>query len=81
MIHQYVGFMLVKTIFAIISKYSSYCQNFDMVEYKSNLYYFYSFNKNFQIIYLLAGIFVPIMIQAVINRTKKQIVAVMRAKT
>lgn len=41
MINQYLGFMLIKTIFAVIHKYTIFCRDFNMSEYK-NVY-----NSNF----------------------------------
>lgn len=72
MANQILGFMLVKTVFAILSKYTSLCGNFDMHEYKTNIWYFYLPKGIYQwrILYILSGIIIPIIIQIGINRLK-----------
>ncbi len=76
MANQILGFMFVKTVFAIISKSTSLCGNFDMHEYKTNIWYFYLPKGIFQwgILYVLSGIIIPIIIQICINKIKMNII-------
>lgn len=64
MINQFLGFMAVKGIFGLVCKYTKFCHNFDFNLFKTDIWYVY-LPKNieqFRIIYLLFGIFVPIII-------------------
>lgn len=70
MVNQYLGFMLVKTAFAIVSKYTSLFAGFDVSEFKSNLYYYYMPMKQWAIIYVIAGIMIPILMQLCIDKVK-----------
>ena len=73
MINQFLGFMIVKTLFAFISKYSGYFNNFDMYKYKTDIWYYYIPHNLSQllILYLIAGIIFPIIVQLTINKLKK----------
>ena len=73
MINQFLGFMLVKTFYAIISKYTSLCGGFDMSQYKSDVYYFYipHGNDHWYLIYSVAGIAIPIIMQLCLTKLKK----------
>lgn len=70
MINHFLFFMIIKTIFALLSKYTIYCQDFDWVKYKTEIFYYYIPHGLFQneIIYLIAGIVGPIFVQKNINR-------------
>lgn len=72
MANQILGFMFVKTVFAILSQYTSLCNGFDMTQYKTNIWYFYLPKgiPQWEILYIIAGIIVPIIIQLCINRIK-----------
>lgn len=72
MINQFLGFMLVKTIYYYITKFMN-TGHFNVDNFKSNIYYYYNPYglKYFNILYLLAGIFVSILIQLCINRIIK----------
>lgn len=72
MTNQLLGFMVIKTIFALLSKYTGLCSNFDMLEYKTNIWYFYLPDNIIQwgIIYVISGIAIPILIQLGINKIK-----------
>ena len=75
MVNHILGFMLVKTFFAILTKIVSMAPAFDWTSYKSNIwYYYYPFNNhNFSITYLIAGITLPIiMIKKIIKKIKKK---------
>lgn len=70
MINHFVFFMIIKTVFAFIYKYTSYCSNFDMQRYKSDIWYFYLPKGMSQtgIIYLVSGIVGPILINNAITK-------------
>lgn len=58
MIHQFLGFMLVKTAFAVLYKIG-YCTDFNWEAYKSDIWYFY-YPKGLEqtgILYIIAGLF------------------------
>ncbi len=63
MLHQFLGFMLVKTAFAILYK-NGYCADFNWDAYKSDIWYHYFPKGMYQsgIIYIIAGLFIPIVI-------------------
>ena len=67
MINQFLGFFLVKLFFAIMR-----IPNFDYGQFKSFIWwYFYPGNgKHIGLIYLVAGIIVPIYIQKLITRIR-----------
>ena len=75
MIHQFLGFMAVKTVFALISGSTGYFADFDWVRYKSDIWYYYLPGGITQagILYLFAGIALPVAIQLLLNRTKQRI--------
>lgn len=72
MANQIMGFMFVKTVFAILSQYTTLCNGFDMIGYKTDIWYFYRPKDIFQweILYIIAGITIPIIIQFCINKIK-----------
>ncbi len=72
MANQIMGFMFVKTTFAILSRCTTLCNGFDMTLYKTDIWYFYRPNGIFQweILYITAGITLPIAIQLCINKVK-----------
>ena len=75
MIHQYLGFLIVKSCFALVSKYTVWFSDFNVYEYKNNLFYYYLVRGNAQwyLIYLVAGLCVPIFIQLCIEKIKSEI--------
>lgn len=75
MIHQYVGFMFVKACFALISQYTAYCSGFNMSEFKSNLFYYYIYCEQWYLVYIVAGIVIPIMLQYGIDIMKRKSLA------
>ncbi|MCI8822205.1 MAG: acyltransferase [Lachnospiraceae bacterium] len=69
MINQFLGFMLIKMIFACICRETIYCQSFDYAAYYSDIYYYY-FPKGLaqaQIIYMVSGIVIPIWMKKFID--------------
>lgn len=75
MINQYLGFMIVNVFFAILSKVITLQPAFNWTKFKSTVQYAYLPNNNqhFAILYLAAGIFLPILIQRIITSLIKHI--------
>lgn len=70
MVNQYLGFMLVKAGFALIQAVTGRFADFSMAEFKSNLAYFYApSGPVFYLVYLAAGLAVPIAMQKLVNLT------------
>ena len=66
MIHQIIGFMALKTVFALLCKYTPFFHGFDFVRYKTDIWYYY-FPKEVPhtaVLYLAAGITIPLLIAA-----------------
>ena len=74
MIHQFLGFMLLKFIFSLGNRYFSLFPNFDWIEYKTNIFYFYLPGgiEQYTILYLLAGLMLPLAISYIVGCVKKQ---------
>ena len=72
MVNQFLGFMLVKTGFAVLQAVTGRCQGFDMALFKSDLAYFYApGGRIFYLFYLAAGLLVPILMQGAVNAVKQ----------
>ena len=75
MMNQFLGFMLVKTVFSCINVLSSgkIFSGFDHTLYHTDIWYYYTPDgiSQWKIVYLLAGILVPILIQQLLNRLKR----------
>lgn len=64
MIHQFLGFMFIKTVFALLYR-AGWCADFNWEAYKSDIWYHY-FPKGMEqsgILYIAAGLFIPIVVQ------------------
>jgi len=74
MIHQFLGFMLLKFIFSLGNRYFSLFPNFDWIEYKTNIFYFYLPGgiEQYTILYLLAGLMLPLAIAYIVGCVKKR---------
>jgi len=75
MINQFAGFFIVNMIYALIHKYTEAFSNFNVESFKTDIWYRYlpgGFNQ-MNIIYLVAGIAIPILIQESINLIHKRI--------
>lgn len=80
MIHQLLGFMAVKWIFYVLSFIPNLFNDFDVSKMHSSIWYYYLPNgqKLYAIVYLTAGIFLPILIALICKwisaPIKKQII-------
>lgn len=74
MINQLLGFMIVKAGFALL-QLANIISDFDMYSFKTDPWYYYKpmGSQNSLIIYLIAGIGIPILMQIGIDRFKSAI--------
>ncbi len=72
MLHQFLGFMAVKTGYALLNHFLGVCEGFDWVAYKTDLWYYYAPHDIYEayILYLLAGLFLPLLIQKGVELVK-----------
>ena len=73
MINQFLGFMIVKTGFALINKVYGGFEDFDWISYKTDIFWYYR-PKGLGytlIIYVISGIAFSIIVQKVIDLLKK----------
>jgi len=72
MINQFLGFMVLKTIFALLSKYTPLFSDFDMTNYKTNIWYYYLPNgvQGWLIVYLIFGLTIPVLMQDGIKKLR-----------
>lgn len=76
MVNQFLGFMLVKSVFAIGYKYSNTLfQDFDWTAYHTSIWYYYLPKgiEQTRIIYVFVAIAVPILIQKIIDKCKNKL--------
>lgn len=70
MMNQFLGFMIVKTVYAIISKLYIGFSDFDWISYKTDIWWYY-IPKGLSytlIIYVVAGIAFSIIVQKIIDK-------------
>ena len=82
MAHQFFGFFIVKCIYAIASKFIPIFSDFDMAKFKSFIWYYYNPKgiNTFYIIYLVAGVVIPIMIGSILKKIKELIIEKYKTK-
>lgn len=70
MMNQFLGFFLVNTVFYLASTYLHLCNGFEPFLYRTNVWYFYlpCNMDQWYIVYLAAGLFVPILLAAFFNK-------------
>ena len=75
MMNHLFAIFIIKTIFAIISKNTNYCKDFNFYKYYNMNNYIYIPNNILQtgIIYFLSCLIIPIIIQKIINKIKHMI--------
>lgn len=73
MIHHFLGFMCVKWIFCLMSMAGSVFSDFNVESLKSAFWYYYLPNgkTQFAVVYVLAGIFIPILIKHICDLCAK----------
>lgn len=77
MINQFLGFILVKSLFALANVYFGIFQDFNFDKYKTDIwYYYYPHNiDHSSIIYIAAAIIVPIYMQKGVDKIKAKLLA------
>lgn len=72
MMNHFFAIFIVRTFFAIISKNTIYCKDFNFIDYYSMIDYIYIPNNILQagILYFLSCFIIPIIMQKVINKIK-----------
>lgn len=72
MIHQFIGFMMVKTVFYILYLITPRFNNFNINSFKTDIWYLYLPKdiSQFEILYLIAGLLIPIIIKKLIEKSK-----------
>ena len=76
MMNQFLGFMIVKTIYGLFYKYTFLFADFDWVEYKTNIWWYYK-PKGLSytlILYVVAGIAFSIVVQKLWTLLKEKAV-------
>ena len=75
MVNQFIGFLIIKTIFGIMWAKCGLFSDFDFDLYKNYVFYIYLPKglDGFKTIYLIAGIVVPIYMQKGINLIKRRL--------
>jgi hypothetical protein len=75
MINHLMGFFVVNTFFAIVSRITPYCASFDMARYKAEVYYIFLPHgiTHMKVIYLVMGIILPIVVQVYLEKIKGQL--------
>lgn len=76
MMHHVMAFMLVKIVIALVAVQTGMCADFDYGQFYTNIDYFYYVRgaEQFGMVYLAAGVALPLGIQYVIDRVKKRMV-------
>jgi len=72
MMNQFLGFMIVKTIYGVCAKLFPVFTDFDFVSYENNLWWYYTPQRigYTRIFYLLAAIIFSVCVQYAINFVK-----------
>lgn len=73
MMHHVMAFMLVKIVIAAMAAYTGMCADFDFVQFYSNIdyYYFVRGAEQFGMVYLAAGIVLPLGLQYGLDRMRQ----------
>lgn len=74
MIHHFVGFIIVGYIFGKLFQLNLFDNQFDWIVFKSDIWYTYYPNNlsHWGIVYIIAGIFIPIVINFIVNKIMKK---------
>ena len=80
MMNQFLGFMIVKTIYAFFNKSFAMFPDFDWAAYKTDLFWYYIPRglKNTLILYVFGGIAFSLAVQFVLNKVKSICLGIMK---
>lgn len=72
MINQFASFMIIKSVFAAGKYMFGWFSDFDMISFKTDIWYFYLPRgmEQFKLVYLAVGIIIPVLVQLLINKLK-----------
>lgn len=72
MMHHVFAFMLVKMLLAQIAAHTALLTDFDWEQYRTNVEYFYLVQgaESFKMVYVAAGICLPLLLQKLLDRNK-----------
>lgn len=75
MMHHVMAFMLVKTLLAVVAARSGWCADFDFAQFYTNIDYFYFVRgaEQFGMVYLAAGVVLPLMLQYALDYAKERL--------
>ena len=70
MMHHVIAFMGVKSIIALFAAHTAWCADFDMMQYLSNIDYYYLVrgSEQFRLVYLIAGVVLPLVLHCGLER-------------
>lgn len=76
MMHEFIGFMLVKYIFYLLYLYTPFCHTFDATKFHHDIFYYYLPNNRYQmlILYMIAGVVIPLLIHSVVRRLQLKLI-------
>lgn len=74
MMHHVMAFMLVKIVIAAVAAHTGLCADFDFGQFYSNIdyYYFVRGAEQFGMVYLAAGVVLPLGVQCGVDRIRKR---------
>lgn len=83
MMHHVMAFMLVKMVLAGIARHTGYLADFDFARFYADIDYFYLVkgSEAFQMVYLAAGVGLPLLLQRGLNRLITSVKRVLLAKS
>ena len=75
MMHHVMAFMLIKMVVAGVASHTGYCADFDFEQFYTNIDYYYMVRgrEQFAMVYLAAGVALPLGIQYILDRAKERI--------
>ena len=70
MMHHIMAFMLVKMVLAGMASHTGFCPDFDLEQFHTNIDYIYAVGgaEAFKMIYLAAGLILPLGLQFCMSR-------------
>ena len=74
MMHHVMAFMLIKMVIAAFAAHTTWFSDFDMELYRSNIDYYYMIKgaEQFKMVYLLAGVMLPLLLQYGLDRVRRK---------
>ena len=75
MMHHVMAFMIIKMVIAAFAAHTAWFADFDMELYRSNIDYYYLAKgaEQFKMVYLSAGVILPLLLQYGLDRTWRKV--------